>query len=176
MFRFDTYLEKWAQAYPSILHNPAKGSKNNRFFRLDSANRLEDFCKSLTATKSPAVGAITAYEAHGNENGKKFWYEHTALIFTKQTEGNIKTPYMSTLAAADAKEEGINIAFDILSWILYDKSVNNNPTLQGIQSGTWDIYTNPQCYNGWWITALTIEDLGQRNLCVSKDYYADIEK
>lgn len=173
IFRFDNYVEKWASLYKPMLHDPCRGSKNKRMYRIDSINRLEEFAANLTAAKSPSVAVVTQIDGESDgPSNKSFRYTHRAFFFVKQTTGSLKNVTIDEVGAADAKAEGVEIVQDFLAY-MYDDLKNGNKDLRGIRWETATVFSMPQKFSGWWPTELVIEHIVQRNICIKKDLYID---
>ena len=169
MFRFDNYMEQWATKYKPLSHDPARHTSNRRFYRMDSISRFEEFAKSLTSAKSPSVAAVTQRDTDVAPNKIHFYsITHRCFFWVKEAEN-------TELAAADAKAEASDMAYDFLAWLEHDKKINQNKALQALNIGSASIMTIPTKYNGWWAAELIIEQLLQRNMCAVKpELYTDI--
>lgn len=172
-FRVDNYMERWAQIYKPIQHNPAKGSNNKRFFRMDSILRIEEFAASIAKTKSPCMGVVTQFEATLDGAQARFIrYTHRIFFFVKQTAPSVSQGIIDELAATEAKAEGQEMAFDLLAYLENDKKTN--PDLKGLDFDTATVFSVPQKFSGWWPTEFVIEQLVPRNLCVNPEKYVSL--
>lgn len=176
IFRIDNYLEKWAQRYKPISHDPTRGSRDKRFYRIDSITRVEDFATNLTQAKSPSMAVVTQMDgAFDGASNKFIRYTHRIFFFVKQPAANLSRGVIDEVGAADAKAEGQELAQDLMAWLYHDKTVNRNKDLAGLDFSTATAFTVPQKFNGWWPTEVVIEHLVPRNLCVNEEKYVEEE-
>lgn len=77
MIRFDEIVERFAQAYRPMLHNPENG--NTRFFRMNSIQTMDEMLISLGGISSPAVGVEVYLE--GSIGAKDIVGEWTVFFF-----------------------------------------------------------------------------------------------
>lgn len=171
MFRIDNYLERWAEQFKPIGHVPNKGSKEKRFYRMDSITRLDDFTKNLINAKSPSMGVVTQMDGQlDGQSGKFIRYTHRVFFLVKQKGAS---GAIDEVAAADAKYEGNELAQKLIAYLYEDKVKNENKDLKGLVIETTAVITVPQMYNGWWPTEVVVEHLIPRNLCVNKEDYKE---
>lgn len=182
MFRFDNYVEQWAMKFKELAHDPSKGSMNKRMYRMDSMMRNEEFSANLANAKSPSVGAVTQYDASSIGNGKRMMaFTHRVFFMVKQTTNSLTNPVINEVAAADAKEHGVEMAMKFVAYMEQDRKgwpdAKGRPTkapnadLATIDFDTIDIVTDPVQHNGWWFTELLVQHTQSRPLCVvSTDY------
>lgn len=172
IFRLDNYLEQWAQVYKPISHDPTRGSRDKRFYRMDSITRLEEFTANLTQAKSPSMAVVTQMDGAVEGSSNKFMrYTHRIFFMVKQTDTNALRGVIDELGAADAKAEGQELAQDLLAWFYEDKDKNKNKELAGLDFSTATVFSVPQKFNGWWPTELVIEHVVPRDLCINKEKY-----
>lgn len=170
IFRVDNYLEQWAQVYKPISHDPTRGSRDKRFYRMDSITRLEEFLANMAQAKSPSMAVVTQMDGAVEGSSNKFMrYTHRIFFMVKQTDTNALRSVIDELGAADAKAEGQELAQDLLAWFYEDK--NKNKELAGLDFSTATVFSVPQKFNGWWPTELVIEHVVPRDLCINKDKY-----
>lgn len=172
MFRIDNYLEAWAQKFKPISHNPERGSKDKRFYRMDSIMRMEEFTANLTRAKSPSMGVVTQMDGSMDERNPKFIrYTHRIFFFVKQAGEVLQNSPTDEVAAANAKYEGNELAQKLIAYLYKDKTENKNKDLTGMDFNTASIISIPQKYNGWWPTEIVIEHVIPRHLCLSGEDY-----
>lgn len=170
IFRVDNYLEQWAQVYKPISHDPTRGSRDKRFYRMDSITRLEEFLANMAQAKSPSMAVVTQMDGAVEGSSNKFMrYTHRIFFMVKQTDTNALRSVIDELGAADAKAEGQELAQDLLAWFYEDK--NKNKELAGLDFSTATVFSVPQKFNGWWPTELVIEHVVPRDLCINKEKY-----
>lgn len=175
MFRMDDYLERWAQNYLPLSHQPEAGSKGKRFYRIHSITEVAPFLTNLTNAQTPSMGYVTQVDAVLTGQGEKFLMrEHRVFFFVKQQGVSVQNGVTEELAATDAKMEGYEMAQDLLAWLYSDWKKNGNKDLAGIDFKGAAIFTTPQQFNGWWPTEVTFSQLSPRNLCVNKEKYKKV--
>lgn len=173
MFRMDNLLEKWAQNFKPISHDPTPGSREKRFYRMDSVMRMNEFMKDMTMAKSPSMGYATQVDADLEGMSQKFFnYTHRIFFFVKQAPPTTSTNILDENLAADAKAEGVELAEHLLAWLTEEKK-NLSGDLRGIEFKGASVMSLPSKYGEWWLTELVIEQLHPRNLCVDKTLYND---
>lgn len=174
MFRMDDYLEKWACKYIPLSHQPEAGSKGKRFYRLDGITSVAPFLANLVNAQSPSMGYITQVDAVLAGQAEKFMVrEYRVFFFVKQQGVSVQNGVTEELAATDAKNEGYEMAQDLLAYLYNDRKKNGNKDLEGIDFKGAAIFTTPQQFNGWWPTEVTFSQLVPRELCVNKEKYRE---
>lgn len=178
MNRMDNYLEKWAMMYKPVSHDPTKGAKGKRFYRIDAITSIPSFVANLINAKSPSIGYITQIDATLTGNEEKFLVlEHRVFVFVKQAGTTLQNGAVEEVAAAEAKAEGMEVAQDLLAYIKKDKRNNKNTELEGqIDYKGASIFTTPQQFNGWWPTELVFSQIIPRKLCIDNEKYYDETK
>ena len=182
MFRFDNYCEEWAKKFRPISHDPNIGSKEKRFYRMNYYQELNTLCTNLNMAKSPAMAVATQIEAETEGKTSKFLRHSLKVYFlVRQESSAIAVGAASELNAAAAKAEGYELAEKFLAYISADKNGIKddqgnllspaNPDLHGLVLDRAEIFTAPSIYGNWWVTALIIENITQRQLCVNREEY-----
>ena len=154
MFRMDNYLERWAEAYKPINHIPSAGSKERRFYRMDSITYITQIDATL-AGQSEKFVIVT----------------HRVFFLVKQAGINLQNGVTEELAATDAKVDGYEMAQDLLAYLYHDYRQNKNKDLEGIDFKGASIFTTPQQFNGWWPTEVVFTQMQPRILCVNREKY-----
>lgn len=171
MIRMDEYLERWAEIYKPISHKPNAGSKEKRFYRIDSITSIPSFAANLINAKSPSLGYVTQVDGTlGGQSEKFIHLTHRVFVFVKQQGVSLQNGVTEELAATEAKLLGSEIAQDLLAYCYHDKK-SGNKDLDGIDFKGSVIFTTPQQFNGWWPTELTFNQIVSRNLCVNPEKY-----
>ena len=167
MFRFDNYLEQWAANYLPISHNPAKGSKDKGFVRMDTIARLEEMVNLLASSrKNIVLGAVTQVDVAASPNNPKIMiHTRTAFVWVKQPS----TTTDKELLAAEAKQTGLEVANDLLAYITEDKKTNK--TLAGLSIDNFQILSSPVQFGTWWPVMILIQQAESRQLCVKPEKY-----
>lgn len=172
MFRMDNYLERWAEAYKPINHIPSAGSKERRFYRMDSITAIAPFMANLVNAKSPSMAYITQIDATLAGQSEKFVIvTHRVFFLVKQAGINLQNGVTEELAATDAKVDGYEMAQDLLAYLYHDYRQNKNKDLEGIDFKGASIFTTPQQFNGWWPTEVVFTQMQPRILCVNREKY-----
>lgn len=172
MFRMDNYLEKWSSKYKLLSHQPEAGSVGKRFYRIDAITSLPSFMANLANAKSPSLGYVTHIDAVLAGQSEKFMQiQHRVFVFVKQAGVNVQNGVTEEIAAADAKQEGLEIAQDLLAYIYKDWKKNGNKDLEGIDFRGASVFSTPQHFNGWWPVELIFSQTVSRTLCVNPEKY-----
>lgn len=167
----DNYLERWAEAYTPISHLPDAGSKERRFYRMDSITSIAPFMANIVNAKSPSMAYITQIDARLAGQSKKFVVvTHRVFFLVKQAGTKLQNGVTEELAATDAKIEGYEMAQDLIAYLQDDKR-NGNKDLDGIDFDGASIFTTPQQFNGWWPTEVVFTQMQPRMLCVNREKY-----
>lgn len=173
IFRIDNYLERWAQNFKPISHDPTQGSKNKAFYRMDSIHRLDEFASNLSGAKSPCLCVVTQMDGSGHPDiGKKMFYTHRIFFAVRQQSPDISKGIIDEVAAADSKAEGQELAQSLLAYMYDDKTKNKNKDLIALNFASAAISSLPQKFNGWWFTELVMEHIMAKDYCVNpQDYH-----
>ncbi len=190
MFRLDNILEKWAQMYKPIAHDP-NNQKNRRFFRIDIDYGSSEWVNNFNLAPSPAMAYCTQVDGRLEQTGN-ISYQHRLLFMVKQKIGADlkKTSAKSDLDAADCKFYAQDICLDCIAFLgqLKKEASTNfksttNPLLKefakitdceqlkglDIKSAVWA--TIPMRYSGWWICELDLTQVVQRPTCIVNEKY-----
>lgn len=100
MVRFDKILEKWAEVYKPISHNPDKRAKNTAFYRINTLGDENEFVRNVNTAKSPAMAYSTLVDAKAMPNFKVVSYVNTVYFMIKQKSAGLKSTYKSDDEAA----------------------------------------------------------------------------
>lgn len=175
MFRMDNYLERWAEAYTPISHVPDAGSKERRFYRIDSITALAPFMANLTQAKSPSVAYVTQIDATlAGQSDKFVVVTHRVFFLVKQQGTPLQNGATEEVAATEAKVDGYEMAQDLLAYLYHDYRQNKNKDLEGIDFKGTSIFTTPQMFNGWWPTEVVFTQMQPRLLCVNREKYHNL--
>ena len=168
MFRFDNYCEEWAKSFKLIKHDPARGSKNKAFYRMDSFSKIIPLCTSLSTGKDIAMAVVTKLDADAEGHTSKYLhFTYNAFILVKQKDTTFPTD--QEIYAADAKALGFEIAEKFLAYMEQDKTVNKD--LKALNLSHASIFTDDVAYGKWWATEIILENVVQRVLCVKPEDY-----
>lgn len=192
MFRFDNILERWAQLYKPISHNPDNVRKH-AFFRIDIDYRDGEWIKNFNLAPSPCMAYSTQVDGMLQQNGLAS-YQHRIVFLVKQNLGNDlkKTNAKSDLDAAECKFYANDLTIDLLAFLQRLKKaamggfrgvekdavlspfakITDASALHGLQIGSANWATIPVRYNGWWLCELDIVQVVERPLCIVPEKYS----
>ena len=199
MFRLDNILERWAQDYQPLRHDPRRGSKHRTFFRISLIDGNSEFIRNISTTPSPAMAYATHPDAEINKhNPKNTAYRHIIYFMVKPDTGSLtKNLATDEMAATDARFLCNDLAEELLAYLgtlkqmvggkapqgdmaeIYQRNFALIPTedregLRGllIDSANWS--TLPLAngtLNGWQILGLTIDQISPRKICTTPSKY-----
>lgn len=162
-FKFEQFVEHWAQIYMPMQHVPGAKSKNKRFFFTDTYMGLSDFMASFTSKTSPCVVMESGHEGmlvRGLDQPR-----YTLYFLVKADDS--QDGFAARAAADQAKEH-------MMDFVVYLKKKSETmKELQHIDAERIAYQTIGPLYNSWYGVYITIEDTRQYTLCVSKDKYSD---
>ena len=199
MFRLDNILERWAQDYQPLSHDPRRGSKHRTFFRISVIDGNSEFVRNLSTTPSPAMayathpdGEIAQHNANANS------YRHVIYFMVKPETGTLsKNLATDDLAATDARFMCNDLVEELLAYLgvlkrmaggklpqtdmadIYNRNFALIPAedregLRGLQldAANWSTLPLPNgTLNGWQICGLTLEQITPRHLCTTPSKY-----
>ena len=194
MFRLDNVLEKWAEVYEPLKHNPIADAKHKTFFRIGMIDAQSYFVRNHNTQPSPCMAFATHVNAETEKNSKFITYRHVIYFLVKQDNAPQKTDVTDELAATDARYDTDDLMQDLIAFLEKMQSAASNGlnglTIKG-QSGehffpitkderqgwrglrldalAWG--TMPPMITGWQLCGLTIEQLQPRNICIHENKY-----
>ena len=172
--RIDNLIEQWAIIYKPICHDPAKGSRQKRFFRFNSLPENQDVGTKFNTSTTPLAGVVTQFD--GVSSGKLLQLSVVAYIFTKQS-APVSNTSADELSAADAKIYGVEICNDLWVWLQEQKkNASSNPKdeshwMKGMNLDSIQIGNEARHYNGWWPTFLMFKVDIPRQTCIESNKY-----
>lgn len=182
--RFDNILEHWAEIYRPISHNPAKGSKQKAFYRIDTINTQNEFVRNVNTAASPALAYSSLIDAELRGSQKGVHYRHTMYFLAKQPQVSLaKSAKQDDDNASALKFEMDEWVNDLITWLSVVRRTGLCPITQqrfsdvdiqalrglDIDNASWA--TVPMMYNGWWVLGLEIDQYAPRSLCVVEERY-----
>ena len=195
MFRLDNILEKWAEVYEPLKHDPAAKAKHKTFFRIGMIDAQSYFVRNHATQPSPCMAFATHVNAETEKNSKFITYRHVIYFLVKQDNAPQKTDVTDELAATDARYDTDDLMQDLIAFLEKMQQAANNGsnglTIKG-QSGEEHFFpitkderqgwrgmrldalawgTMPPMIIGWQLCGLTIEQLQPRNLCIHENKY-----
>jgi hypothetical protein len=174
--RIDNLIEQWATSYKPIQHDPAKGSKQKRFFRFNSLPESQDIGNRFNTATTPLSGVVTQFDSVSV--GRFLQLTVVVYVFTKQ-QAQVSNSSDNELAAADAKIYGAEILNDLWIWLQERKKEvspspqNDNYWLRGMDLDNIQICSEDRHYNGWWPTFLMLKVSIPRQTCSDVTKYID---
>lgn len=192
MFRLDNILEKWAEIYRPLQHDPAAKSTHRTFFRISMIDAQSYFVRNFNTQPSPCMAYATHVDADMERNQKSISYRHVIYFLVKQQNAAGKTDVTDEMAAADARYDTDEMVQDLLAFLSQMQTAAGNSQNElkigqhtfaitkderqgwrGLQIDGAHWGTLPTHFNGWQICGLTIEQLQPRLLCVTPTKYID---
>ena len=195
MFRLDNVLEKWAEVYAPLKHDPAAKAKHKTFFRISMIDAQSYFIRNHNTQPSPCMAFATHVNAETERNSKFITYRHAIYFLVKQVNDPQKTDLTDELAASDARYDTDELVQDLLAFLEAMQAAANNGangvTVTGLSGEThffpiakderqswrgmkldavsWS--TIPPLITGWQLCGITIEQLQPRNICIHQNKY-----
>ncbi len=77
-----TILEKWAQLYKPISHDPKRGSKDKAYYEIKTINQDSEFVRNQNTAKSPCMAYSVLVDAEMNST-KVVNYRHTVYFMSR---------------------------------------------------------------------------------------------
>lgn len=179
-------LEKWAQLYKPIGHNPEKGSKDKAFYLIRTINDNSEFVRNQNTVKSPCMAYSVIIDAEGT-NSAVINYEHNIyfLLRGKATSLN-KSARQDEELFMNAQMTLDDFVQDLLSYLARLKHTGrcpitgqqyDAPTMQalaGLQIDKANWLSLDSKYAEWHVMGLSIEQNCARNMnCINTELYAD---
>jgi hypothetical protein len=174
--RIDNLIEQWATLYTAISHNPARGSKQKRFFRFNSLPENQELGTKFNTATTPLAGVVTQFD--GVSSGKFLQLTVVVYVFTKQAAA-VSNTSDNELTATDAKIYGAEILNDLWTWLgEKKKQASGNPKsedywMRGMNLDQIQICSEDRHYNGWWPTFLMLKVDVPRQTCSDKTKYRE---
>lgn len=195
MFRLDNVLEKWAEVYEPLKHDPAAKAKHKTFFRISMIDGQSYFIRNYNTQPSPCMAFATHVDAESEKNSKFITYRHVIYFLKKQENDPQKTDVTDELAATDARYDTDEMVQDLIAFLREMQTAANNGanglTVTGL-SGSEHFFpitkderqswrgmkldavswgTIPPLITGWQLCGITIEQLQPCLLCIHTNKY-----
>lgn len=190
MFRLDNVLEKWAEVYEPLKHDPSAKAKHKTFFRISMIDGQSYFIRNHATQPSPCMAYATHVDAEMERNPKFINYRHVIYFLCKQQNAPQKNDVTDELAATEARFDTDTMVQDLLAFLDQMQTAANNgkdsltiagnsfPITSDIRQGLRGLKlseahwgTLPTMFNGWQICGLTIEQTAPRLLCINEGKY-----
>lgn len=177
-------IEKWAELYKPISHDPKQGSKDKAFYPIRAVDAESEFVRNVNTAKSPCVCYSVLIDAQNN--GKSISYAHSVYFLMKSTATSLrKTARQDDLHNTDIQLELDGYVQDFLAYLYDIKRTGKNPltgemydsptfqSLRGLILDKAQWASIPTSWNGWQIMALNFEQEMPRVLCVNQEKYKE---
>jgi len=190
MFRLDNVLEKWAEVYEPLKHDPAAKAKHKTFFRVAMIDGQSYFIRNYNTQPSPCMAFATHVNAETEQNPKFTTYRHFIYFFVKQVNDPEKNDVTDELAATDARYDTDTLVQDLLAFLgAMQQAANSGQTVLTVKGHSFPITkderqawrgmklnavswsTSPPLITGWQWCGLTLEQSVPRLLCVNEERY-----
>ena len=131
MFRLDNLLERWAEYYQPLSHQPGRQSSHHAFFRTSMIDGNSEFVRNFA--KMPPV--LLAYASHVDadiptQNPKNVSYRHVVYFLVKQSAGTLsKTQATDELSATEARFQADDHTQDLVALLSQLRSMANGKSL-----------------------------------------------
>ena len=131
MFRLDNLLERWAEYYQPLSHQPGRQSSHHAFFRTSMIDGNSEFVRNFA--KMPPV--LLAYASHVDadiptQNPKNVSSRHVVYFLVKQSAGTLsKTQATDELAATEARFQADDHTQDLVALLSQLRSMANGKSL-----------------------------------------------
>ncbi len=195
MFRLDNVLEKWAEVYEPLKHDPAAKAKHKTFFRTGMIDQQSYFIRNYNTMPSPFMAFVTHLKAETEQNPKFATYRDVVFFFVRQDNDPQKTDVTDELAATEARYDTDEMVHDLLAFLeMMQAAANsgrNGITIKGLSGddhffpitdderqgwrgmklneASWE--TLPPLITGWQWCALTFDRLQPRMICIRGNKY-----
>ncbi len=177
-------IEKWAEIYPPISHNPSKKSKDKAFYLIRTINDNSEFMRNSNTAKSPAVAYSVLIDAEGTNNAVVSYAHNIYFLCRARQQSLAKSARQDDDLGMDEQMRMDDMAQDLLSYLNYLKHYGHCPvtyqtfdavtmqSLAGLQIAHAEWASIPVKYGEWHILALQIEQNQPRNLqCFNPEIY-----
>lgn len=176
-------LEKWAEVYLPISHDPMKGSKQKAYYEIKAIDSSSEFVRNVNTAKSPCMAYSVLVDARV-QGSKGVNYSHTVYFLSKaKSFGLAKTAKQDDDLGADVQLQMDGYVQDLLAFLFELKRSGVNPltgeqydrptmeALRGLDLEHAEWASVPVKYNEWHIMGLQVEQIAPRLLCVNPQKY-----
>ena len=195
MFRLDNVLEKWAEFYEPLQHDPAAGAEHKTFFRTGMIDQQSYFIRNHNTQPSPCMAYATHVNADMEQNPKFTTYRHFIYFFVKQVNDPEKNDVTDELAATDARYDTDELVQDLIIFLesmqaaanrgangltvvgksgeehFFPITKDERQAWRGMKLDTVSWSTYPPLITGWQWCGVTIEQIQPRLLCLNNQKY-----
>lgn len=177
-------LEKWAELYKPLSHDPLAGSKQKTFYLVRCYDQNASFVRNVNTAKSPCMAYSVLIDA-GIDGSLRISYNHAIyLMYKKKASSLAKSAVQDDEESLVAAQTLDQMAQDLLLYLsqIKDKGINpitsevyDKVTLQQIKGldiakAEWrmvdDIFSN-----AWYVLILGISQVVPRILCIQESNY-----
>ena len=179
-------LERWAELYQPIAHDPQKGSKNKAFYLIRTINDNSEFMRNQNTAKSPALAYSVMIDAEGT-NGAVVNYQHDIYFLMRAKQTSLaKSARQDEEISMNAQMLMDDMCQDLLAYLARLKHTGRCPVtgqqydaatmqaLAGMQIDKANWLSLPVKYGEWHVLGLALEQNQPRNMnCINTELYAD---
>ena len=176
-------LEKWAELYEPISHDPKKGSKDKAYYEIRTINDNSGFMRNQNTAKSPCMAYSILIDAQGT-NSHVVNYAHAIYFLIRAKSFSLsKSARQDDELGADVQMTMDDYVQDLLSYLRELKRTGKCPitgttydrptmdALAGLQLDSAEWASAPVKYAEWHVMGLNIEQNAPRQLCVNREKY-----
>lgn len=194
MFRLDNLLERWAEIYRPLQHNPSAASTHRTYFRISMIDQQSYFVRNFNTQPSPCMAYATHPDADLGVNPNQITYQHFVYFLVKQQNVPSKNDVTGEIAATEARYECDEHCQNLLAFLDAMRTAANNGArqveiaghvfyitkedrqgLRGLQLEKAHWNTMPTKYNGWQLCGMSFDQLVPRTLCIKKNVYIETD-
>lgn len=176
-------LERWAQLYTPISHDPAKSSKQKAYYNIKTINMESEFMRNQNTAKSPCLAYSVLVDATGN-NSTTIDYAHTIYFLYRATATSLaKNAVQDDDLGTDLQLLMDEYVQDLLYYLRRVKHegkcpINGKPfdadtkkALAGLNLDKAEWGSIPIKYGNWHIMAVHIDQTLPRVGCIRTEHY-----
>ena len=195
MFRLDNVLERWAQIYEPMQHDPSAAAKpeDKAFFRIDRMELENAFTRTFSLLRKPCLCACVNFDAQLDEKRPRLALYHWQLYVCAKQGGGPN--YMTDdEGAADTKCDINDMVLDLLGFLfaiqdaidgiafkrdtpqsvidLFNSLTDEERSgLKGLKMDATEWWSVPRYKNGWWLMGIELYGLSSTQLCIRSSRY-----
>ncbi len=177
-----TILEKWAELYKPIGHDPKRGSKDKAYYEIKTINQDSEFVRNQNTAKSPCMAYSVLIDAEMS-NAKVINYRHNIYFMVRaKTRSLAKNAKQDDELGTDQQQQMDEMVIDLLLYLRELKRTGKCPiTGQAYDAVTMESFRGlsleraewgslPVKYAEWYLMELSI-DQDQPIGCMNREKY-----
>lgn len=176
-------LEKWAELYTPIAHNPEKGSKDKAYYEIRTINDNSEFVRNQNTAKSPALAYSILIDAEGT-NSRVVNYAHTIYFLARAASRSLAKSARQDDALGGNMEMMLDeMVQDLIAYLrelkhnqrcpltgqTYDRATMMALSALDLDKAEWA--SIPVKYAEWHVMGLQLEQNTPRQLCINREKY-----